>query len=113
MIPAGRLRHLITIQQKVDVTTLGSGEQSSDWAEYTQVWAEFRPLRGREFFAAGQMQAALDAVFAIRWRNDIDPASMRVVMDGDPYEISEPPINVDGQYEDLELMCVKGIRDGR
>lgn len=110
-IAAGDLSERITLQ------TRAAGQDSlgapvGEWADTFAVWAHAEPIRGREYFASGQMQAAVDVRFTIRYRADV-VETMRVVWRGEPYEIASPPINRDGARDVLELMCVKGIRDGR
>ncbi len=81
-----------------------------DWA--TGIWAKVQPLRSRDFFAAGQMQASVDTLIAFDWMPGVLP-TMRVVWEGRPFEIAGEPIDVDGAHHTLELMCVAGVRDGR
>lgn len=88
------------------------GEASGAWADSFGCWAKAEPLRGREFFAAAQLQSTIDVRFRVRYRTDIT-ASMRVVWRGEPYDIVGEPINVDAANDELQLMCTKGIRDGR
>ncbi|MES2959799.1 MAG: phage head closure protein [Pseudomonadota bacterium] len=109
--PAGQLDQRITIQQSTP-TKNDRGEAIPAWSTLATVWAKAEPLRGREFFAAAQMQESVDVKFTIRYRDDIT-AQMRVLWRGQPHDIVSPPIDVRGQRESLELMCVQGIRDGR
>lgn len=108
---AGQLRERITLQQRTSAVA-ASGEDIYTWADFAEVFAFAEPLRGREFFAAVQAQSSVDVKFTIRWRNDID-STMRVMWRSQPYEIDSAPINPKGARVWLELMCVKGIRDGR
>ncbi len=107
---AGALAHRVTIQQRVaGVNALGQAVQS--WADYLTVWANAEPLRGREFFAAGQTQSEVSARFTIRWRQGIT-AAMRVVWRGQAYDVAAV-IETQGQQQMLELMCSSGVGDGR
>lgn len=109
---AGKLRHLITIQHKVP-TTGAMGTKVVTWANFLErVPAEYEPLRGRDFVAANQSQAELTAVFRIRYRSDID-ADMRIVFDGEPFEIVGKPIDWKGRRQMLEIMCKAGVKDGK
>jgi len=111
---AGRRRHLITLQHRVaNQDSLGTNDYTfADLPTNPQEWAEALPLRGREFFAAGEMQSEITVKFSFPFRADLDD-TMRVLWDGVPYDIASPPINVDGRSVDLELMCKNGVRDGR
>lgn len=111
MLNAGNLDQRITIEQKT-VTDNDRGEAIASWSTLATVWAQAEPLRGREFFAAAQMQETVDVKFTIRYRADIT-SQMRVLWRGQAYEMVSPPIDVRGRRESLELMCVQGIRDGR
>lgn len=110
-IRAGDLRERITIQARAAGAD-ALGQESGAWADVATVFARAEPLTGREFFAAGQLQGELSVKFTIRHRTDV-AETMRVLWRGQPHEIVAPPINADGARELLELMCMKGIRDGR
>jgi len=53
---AGRLRHRVTIEEKVESRDAYGGERET-WVEYAEVWAEKSPLVGREYLEARQMMA--------------------------------------------------------
>ena len=72
----------------------------------TPLWAKAEPLRGREFFAAGQQQAQVDVRFVIRWRAEV-LASWRVIWRGTAYELTTPPIDTLGRRAQLELMTAR------
>ena len=115
MINAGRLNERITLQQR----TAGAdalGQESTTWTDLDTVWAGVTSKRGREFFAAGAVQAEAAAVFRIRYRADvvaIGSGALRVVWNGQPYDVIEPPQDVDAQHVAIDLMCTTGARDGR
>lgn len=108
---AGKRNQRITIERKT-VTRNAIGEEVDTWATFDTVWAEAHPTRGREFFAAGQMQARADVMFRILYRSDLTEED-RVVWRSENYEIVAPPVDVAGAREVTELYCVHGIRDGR
>lgn len=108
---AGAMDQRITFQRRAAGQN-ALGEADGDWQDVASCWAQAQPLRGREFFAAGQMQQATDVRFRIRYRTDITH-EMRVVWKGLPHELAGPPIDVDGGGHTLELMCIQGVRDGR
>lgn len=110
---AGVMDQRIQLQQRAAGVSAELGEPTGAWQNVgAPVWAQAEPLRGREFFASGQMQAAVDVRFRLRWRADVQ-ATWRVLWRGEPYDIAGHPIDVGGQQQWLELMCTKGIRDGR
>lgn len=110
-VTAGRLRWRISLQQRSD-TINARGEAVPTWTTVASMFAEMQPLRGREFLAAGQMQAPVDVRFRVRYRPGIT-AVQRVLCDGVPYEIVGQPIDVDGVHRTIEIMCTSGVRDGR
>lgn len=112
-ITASDLRHQITIEHRAADADNALGEAVPDWQPLaTGVWAQKQPLRGREYFAAGQMQTPADVRYRIRYRAGIT-AAMRLVDDGQLFDIVGEPIDVDGAGITLELMCTSGVRDGR
>jgi SPP1 family predicted phage head-tail adaptor len=110
-IGAGDFDQRIVIEQPssgVDVL----GQRVETWSTLATVWAQAQPLRGREYFAAGQTQSEADVRFRIRYRTDVNSA-MRVQWRSVPHAIVAPPMDVDGQQHTLELMCATGVRDTR
>lgn len=87
------------------------GQESTTWQTLAMVWAEAQPIRGREYFAAGQAQSQVDVRFRINFRADVQPTH-QVLWRTQPYDIVSV-IDVDGKRQHLELMCSQGARDGR
>lgn len=110
-IPAGLKDQLVTIQQ-ASASVDGLGQRVETWADVATVWARARPLRGREYFAAGAMQSEAAVAFGMDYRTDVTGA-MRVLWGGVPHAIVAEPIDVDGGRHTLELLCSAGIRDGQ
>lgn len=117
MINAGRLDQLITLQRRASgVDALG--QESVTWANLDSdptVWASASTARGKEFFAAGEVRSEARVVFRIRYRSDVlhDSATLRVVWDGEIYDVTEPPQDVDGAHVAIDLFGSTGARDGR
>lgn len=107
---AGPLDQRITIQQRTaGVDALG--QAATTWADVAEVWAQVQPLRGTEFFAAGQIQSAVEVRFRIRHRTGVAP-TMRVLWRSQAHDIVSV-IEPNGAQVMLELMCTAGVRDGR
>ena len=96
---AGTLDRQITIEALATVQD-GFGDPVESWTALATVWAQMLPLRGTERFQAQQFDAELTTRFRIRYRDDVSEL-MRIVFDGDSYEI-EAVIEV-GRREGLEL----------
>ena len=107
---AHRLRHRITIERK-SVTRNSIGEEVTAWEIFAdKVPASVRQPRGREYFAAAQMQDSADYIVTIRTISGVD-RTMRVTFNGKPLDIVSV-IDVDSQGRLMELMCISGVRNG-
>lgn len=105
----GRLNQRVALQQPA-TTVDALGQRVETWATVADVWAQAQPLRGREFFAAGQVQSEASVRFRMRYRSGVTSA-MRVLWRDVPHAIVAEPIDVDGGQHTLEIMCSAGIRD--
>jgi len=111
VISAGKLDQRINIDAPTR-TKNAIGDTIETWTLVAAVWAEVIPLRGQALFAANQEQHAVDVRFRIRERTGITE-SMRITWKGDRYDITTV-IPGTAQYDGLlELMAVKGVKDGR
>ena len=111
MIGAGKLSERITFQQK-GVTKNAIGEEVVTWSDVATVWAESRPLRGREFYAANQTQQVVDVRFIVRQRAGLT-VDLRLLWKATPYDITGL-IPGTGPYDGtLEIMATNGVRNGR
>jgi SPP1 family predicted phage head-tail adaptor len=107
---AGYLDQRITLQARSASRDAMGGEVVT-WADVATVWAAAEPLRGREYFAAQQVQAETQIRFRIRYRAGI-VLTMRVLWRAQPYDI-QAVIDPYGRKTSLELMCsTAGVRDG-
>ena len=109
-IAAGDLTERITLQARVAGVD-ARGQESNEWADAVTVWAQSLPIRGREFFAASQIQSEVAVRFRIRWRSGVAP-TMRVMWRSQAHDI-DSVIDVEGRRVVLELMCLAGVKDGR
>jgi SPP1 family predicted phage head-tail adaptor len=105
-----KLDQRVTLQQK-SVTRAANGEEVVTWGDIATVWAEAVPVRGREFFAAAQMQQSVDVRFRIRTRSGVT-GDMRLLWQAQPYDIVSI-VPGTAQYAGiLEIMAVSGVRNG-
>ena len=110
-VQAGQLAERVTFQQK-GVTKNAIGEEVVTWSDVATVWADVRPVRGGEFYAANQMQQTLDLRIFIRARSGITH-DLRLVWRGTPYDITGV-IPGTAKYEGLiEVTAINGVRNGR
>lgn len=110
IVNAGQFDQRVTIQAR-SAGVDAHGQASETWADVAEVWAQVTPLRGREYFAAGQIQSPADVRMRIRHRGDIDTAH-RIVWRGVPHDIVSVA-DMMAHSEALELLCVAGVKDGR
>ncbi len=102
MTTAAIFRHRITIQEHVTGQD-EAGQPVDMWQDVATVWAAVEPLRGREYFAAAQVQAEVTTRIRIRYRRGIRP-DMRVLYDGRLYNINAV-IDPEERHMELQLMC--------
>ena len=98
---AGYLDRRATLQHRVLVRNEGTGEEEVSYSDYATVWAGKRDVRGREFFAAQQMNSEISTIWQIRHRTDV-VATDRIVVDGVAYSLAGPPAEI-GRRDGLEL----------
>lgn len=86
------------------------GQDTITWETEATVWAQVQALRGREFFAAAQVQQEQTFKVHIRYRADV-LTTWRLLWKGQPYDITAAiPV---GRNDILEIMCMAGVKDGR
>ncbi len=79
MLSAGKLDRRITLQ--VPIVTRGAlGGVAETWADLATVWADIRPLSGKEIQMAQQTQTQAQMVMTIRHRSDLQ-ANCRVLLE--------------------------------
>jgi SPP1 family predicted phage head-tail adaptor len=110
MLEAGSLDQRVRIEQK-SVTRDSFKAEVVTWVTVATVWAEVTPLRGRELFAAAQLQSTADMRFRIRYRSDITTAH-RLVHRGINYDVRYVA-EIPPQKSGLEILAETGVHDGR
>ena len=103
MIRAGELRHIIEIQERTESTD-GYGGKLFTWTEFATVRAKFAPIKGRELTAAKAEYSEGTVRFYIRYLSGVT-AKMRIIYNGQVYEIKAQPINTEGMNRELEILA--------
>lgn len=111
MLDTGAFNQRLTLQAPAPGTVDARGHGPDSFVDVDTVWGGAEPIRGSEFFAAGQQQAQVDVRFRIRHRSDV-LASWRVVWRGVPYALIAPPIDTHGARVQLELMAARVAGSG-
>ncbi|MCA9312662.1 MAG: phage head closure protein [Phycisphaerales bacterium] len=70
--PIGKLRHRVTVQRATEERD-SYGQPVQTWSDIGRVWARIRPLSGREYIAARQVQADLTHEVTIRPFDGLTP----------------------------------------
>lgn len=111
-IPAGNLRHRVSIQQKQISQNPVSGELTETWADvWTNVPAAVEPLSAREFIAAQSFQSEVSTRITIRYRAGIT-AAMRILHNGRIFNIQGVLADPDSGRSWLTLPCSEGVNNG-
>lgn len=76
VVPIGRLRHRLTIEQPV-TTPDGAGGNTETWIVVADVWGRVEPLSGSERVEAGRLSGRHLHDITIRYRADIE-RNMRI-----------------------------------
>ncbi|ABR74602.1 head-tail adaptor protein [Actinobacillus succinogenes] len=98
----GKLRHRITLQKQIN-TVNDYGAAVTTWKNVATVWADVRPLSGREYFAAQQVQSEVTTQIWLRHLPGIVP-TMRVKFSERTLEILSV-LNTQERNISLQLMC--------
>lgn len=83
---AGALDRRLELRHRVLTRDATTGEEVESFVAYETVWASKRDIRGREFFAAQQLNAETTTIWQIRYRSDVAYTD-RIVCDGVTYNI--------------------------
>jgi len=103
---AGKLKKRVVIQKNTP-TQDAYGSEVESWATFATRWASVEPLKGQEFFAAQQTDAALTVAFRLRYLAGVT-TEMRVSYNSRLFDIHSA-INVDERNRELILMCTEAV----
>lgn len=108
---AGKLRHRVTLQERVKSRDADSGAVIWSWQTVTSLRAEVVDLSAREFVAARAEQGKITTRITIRFRGDIT-RSHRLLFEGKIYNIEGILADPKSRREYLTLPCSEGVNDG-
>ena len=101
---AGRLNERVTLLER-SVARDALGGEIVTWTDRGETWADVTPLRGREYFAAMQVNPEYQIRFRLRYQSAPTITNeWRLEWRGEQYDILDV-INVDARDDMLELMC--------
>lgn len=113
-LKAGRLRHRVAIQARVQGQDPVSGEVTESWQTVTgweTVPCAIEPLSAREFIAAQATQSQIVARITMRYRAGLLP-TMRIVHKGAIYNIAGLLPDKDSGLEYLTIPVSAGVNQG-
>jgi SPP1 family predicted phage head-tail adaptor len=101
---AGKLDRRLTIRRLTETGRNAYNEPILEWADVATVWAQQRPERGSERFAAAQVNGTSVMTFQIRYLAGLDVKD-RLVYEGREYEIVAPPREI-GRRVGIEIDAI-------
>lgn len=113
----GNLRHRVTLQRAVE-TQSSTGAPDITWSDIATVYADIRPLKGREALIGDGLLAEVDTLITVRWAPALASltAKSRVVhaAAGRPvtYYNIVSQIEPDMKRGMLDLNCKSGTNEG-
>jgi len=107
-IRAGRLRHRLTLQYRVETRT-STGDVAWTWTTDSTIWGAIEPRSGREFVAASQTQNEIPVRIVIRYHATIGD-TWRIINDGLSYAIISIT-NSDMRDHMMEILCSQGVME--
>ncbi len=101
---AGKLKHLVTIEEPPATADLQGG-QSGSWTEIegSPVWASIMPLSGSRRYEAAQVIQGVSHQISMRYLSGVT-SEMRVMLDLREFRIRSV-VNVDERNRELRLLC--------
>lgn len=105
-----KFRHRITIERQSSFVD-SNGDTVRAWDLVAQVWAEIRPLSGRELLLAQQVQSTVNTTIVTRYRSDVD-ATCRILHNGTIYNIAAIIRDPQSGIEWMTLQCTAGANAG-
>lgn len=99
---AGQLRYSVDLLRNQPTATDAAGAPIPNWVKVASVWANIRPISGREMWQA--MQAAAELTHRVLMRyNTIAQPQMQIAYNGRLFEIDSV---IDTDERHIELVCV-------
>lgn len=113
-LSAAELDSRITIQTRLTAVD-ERGQEFAEWTPGITVWARARPTSGREYVAASAVQSSDNIVFTTRYIKSLFvpgtaglTSDLRIIWKSLPYDVIEPPADIDGGHYALEFVCSGG-----
>lgn len=103
---AGKLKHRITLQKEVKSKN-DFNEWVTTYADWVTIWGEILPAVGSNYYASKQIDAKVDGVVKIRYREGVLP-TMRIKY-GNRYLSIVSIVQPQEGRRELHLMYTEGL----
>lgn len=111
-LDAGKLRHRVSLEQRVETQDPVTGEVSTSWELVSLLWANVRPKSAKQLLEAKSLQSVATVDVTIRYRSDLVDSSMRFLHRGKVLNIEGGiPDHISG-LEWLTVPCSEGLNAG-
>lgn len=111
----GQMTQRVTIQRRSSERG-DYGQELDVWVDVAEVWAQVRPISGREKLRAFAIEAELTHTITVRYNSAFLPpktvGAWRVVYDSRIFNITAS-INPDEANKTITFDCVEGSLDGQ
>ncbi len=104
----GRLRHVIALQEVANAVDAGGGHGRT-WTTTKEVWAEIKPLSGREQLHAMQLEDAITHRITIRYDSGTIPTTKWRVLFGTRTFYIRSVLNIDERSKFLVMLADEGV----
>jgi len=100
---AGQLNRRIAVMQRTPQEQDSAGQLKELWQLYKELWADVRPVSGREFVQGQQIESQITMTFEVRHITTIT-TDMRVHFCENVYAI-EAVIHPNDDHRRTQIMC--------
>lgn len=112
MIEAGKLRHRVDFERRIDSQDPDTGEVRPIWVSVAKsVPAAIEPLSVREYIAAKSMQSEITTRIVVRYRPGLN-AAMRIKHGARIFNPQGFLADKDSGLEYLTIPCSDGVNEG-
>lgn len=105
----GELRHRITIQAPTGTTVNAANEDMPIYEDWKPVWANVKPLRGKEYLEAKKIRVEMMYKVIIRYMQGVTDEMQVILKDGRILGIQNA-INLDEKNTEIHLMCIEKVK---
>jgi len=103
---SGKLNHLVTIQSKTEVNTVG--QMIPTWGTLTTAWASIEPTGGNESEGNQKISATTSHKITIRYKSGISAKANRILWGTRVFDINAI-MNTKESDEELILLCKEAV----